>query len=386
MNKAIQLIILCGLILLLVGLYSCDDPIPDEVEDLYPQEQIPWPTLADTPYPMVRHDPQGTNRSSEAGVTSIQGATLIPTENYYESPMALDNENGIYRLGTKSGTTVLEYFNSQDSLDWDLSIEHSPEVGNVPSMVANDQYLIPNKRSIWKMEGQSYEALWENQVIDHLTNVTIGLSGELYFITGDPKRVVSLDNNGAERWTFTFPVHSSLGYLPIVISPDGEQIYFADGAHIFAFSTDGEMLWQYPALESWIFHMMIDNAGNIYYVSDSERSIVCLTQGGDLRWQTSIDSLGLKKILTYAGPTIDYLGNLYYTCKDTNNVQGVISLDNEGYERWFRPYTTVIDLLCDKNNRIYLGYSWNRDHYMGAISKDGDCVESDQFGSFDLNK
>jgi len=376
MNKAIQLIILCGLILLLVGLYSCDDPIPDEVEDLYPQEQIPWPSLADTPWPMVRHDPQGTNRSGEEGLNTVNGVSLVATDAYYESPAVLDSDNGLLRLGTDEHWTILEHFNVTYSyLDWRLPIDYDPEIVFAPTLASNNRIYIPGQRSIWALDMQTREVIWEYQNVDYTaSNITIGLSGELYYFASDPLELICLNSDGSLRWSHENPVHTNLGPTPIVMSPGGEYIYFSSGEDITCLSTEGELIWQFPTEESWVGFLMIDNAGNIYFFANQLSSILCVTPLGQVRWQTTINSLGITRIHTTTAPTIDFGGNLYYSAKDTSGLVGVISLDNEGFGRWFRPVVTVADLVSDRNNHIYYGHTSYPNHFMGAISEDGDIV------------
>jgi len=50
---------------------TCKEPTtlidPSPKEDIVPQTDIPWSSLADTPWPMHHHDPQSTGRSNYSG-------------------------------------------------------------------------------------------------------------------------------------------------------------------------------------------------------------------------------------------------------------------------------------------------------------------------------
>ena len=54
---------------LIFVLISCKETPrePEKKEDISSQVDIPWPSLADTPWPMFHHDPQSTGRSKYAG-------------------------------------------------------------------------------------------------------------------------------------------------------------------------------------------------------------------------------------------------------------------------------------------------------------------------------
>ena len=75
--------ILNSLILLLSAalLISCEESTgPDNSKDPKPpgyQEEIPWPSLADSPWPMYHHDPQNTGRTNYSGPFSISSITEI---------------------------------------------------------------------------------------------------------------------------------------------------------------------------------------------------------------------------------------------------------------------------------------------------------------------
>jgi len=43
------------------------DKVNDDIIISMPQSHIEWPSLADSPWPMYRHDPQSTNRSQFQG-------------------------------------------------------------------------------------------------------------------------------------------------------------------------------------------------------------------------------------------------------------------------------------------------------------------------------
>ncbi len=372
----IKILIICsGFVGLVIVLISCTDPEPDEIEDLYPQEQIPWPTLADTPWPMVRHDPQATSRSNELGVESISGVSILTSDNYIESPVILAAENGLLRLGLFDGQSQLEYFNDINELQWEITLGPGYPAGNAPSL-GIDRMFVPGDGKVWAIENETQELIWNCQGCSQISNITLGLYGELYFAASDPKRIVSLTNDGIERWTYEHPNQTATSFwaLPIVISPDGNQIYSSVANALIALSGDGELLWEYGTGNDQVFNLLLDNDGNIYFYSETEHSYVCLTPDGQLRWRTGLEFIRSSGVRTSVGPTLDFEGNLYFYALDTSSVHGVVSLDNQGVYRWFAPCFNSSDLISDRNNNIYFGYVDYRTARLGAFSVDGNLV------------
>ena len=373
MNTTTNLIIYLGLILFLFGMYSCDDPVPDEVEDLYPQEQIPWPSLADTPWPMVRHDPQGTNRSSEVGTNSINGIEIVSSSKYFESYIVLSEEDGIIRLATINDSTQLVYFSDPEGNGWNVTIDQAYETRSTPTLIQNNRILVPGNESIYEIDLISHEVSNLYTSNGRLSNISIGLLGELCFFTEDPIQLHSLDNDGTEMWSYT-PSSTGVGLKSLVHSPDGEQLFFSTWTDITCISRDGEVQWQYPLNGRGTIYIIVDNESNLYMYVKEEQRIICVTAEGELRWQSTLESLGLSEIKYMCGPTMDFKGNLYFTAKDSSGSYGMVSLNNEGSIRWFQNLRNSVDLLCDKDNKIYFGYTDWRTKYMGAISENGDLI------------
>jgi len=357
----------------IIVLNLCTDPITDEVEDLYPQEQIPWPSLADTPWPMMGHDPQNTNRTNESGILAVEGVLSVSSDSYFQTPIVMDEDDGVLRIGIDTGFTVMEHYDSNGGVEAYITIE-SNGITAVPTMLPENRMYIPGKDKIWELNGSDKEILWEDASYKHPTRVTVGIGGELYFFTNDPTNLVSLSNQGTVRWVYPNPGNDNMGWTGIAMSPDGEQLYFSGGTDITCLSTSGEIRWQFPIGSLRVYVIMVDNDGNIYFYAKDERSLVCLTSDGELRWQASMEDLNLSKIDGSQLATIDFLGNLYYVARDTSNTHGVISLSNDGQPRWFFEMSIQSGLICDLNNHIYFGSSFPGDSHVGAISAEGELL------------
>lgn len=356
--------------LIVIPFYGCDEPDSDDQDDPHRQEQISWPTLADTPWPMMGQNPQNTHRTAESGITSVSGFSTISSNPYFQAPIVVGEENFIYRVGVDTGYTVMESYGPDGVLNQTNAIEENGIIG-VPTLLPDGKMYLPGDGKIWLIDGSSKQVLWEDATHVHPTRVTVGLDGELYFFSNDPSRLVSLTETGDLRWVHPNPGNSNMGWTAIAMAPEGDQLYFSSGTGIMCLSTNGDELWQYPINSLRAYLIMVDNDGNIFFYAREEESLVSLTSGGELRWQMTVEEMNLSKIENTVSSTIDFDGNLYYVARDTSNNRGVISLTNDGQNRWFFEVSVQSGIICDVNNHIYYGTSFPGDNAVGALSSEG---------------
>ena len=72
---------------------NTNEPLPDNT---HPQVDIPWPSLADSPWAMYHHDPQSTGRSPYHGPTNGMIKWTFKPDGAIHSAIALDEESNIY--------------------------------------------------------------------------------------------------------------------------------------------------------------------------------------------------------------------------------------------------------------------------------------------------
>ena len=230
--------------LLLTFLFSitgCKDEgtKPQEFSPGY-QQDIPWPSLADSPWPMNHHDPQSTGRSQYAGpslgiVKSVldsfylyAGIIIDPDSNFYFS--ALFNSYGLY------------CFNKNLNLKWKLTDSLEIGIGHSTPLISNDNtiyltggsfgylYAIyPEGKIKWKFKA----GIW----VYH-QGIMIDKSGIIYFVNANGT-LFAIDKNGNQLWNFSNNDFLHYDNTTFTISPDGKTLY-VPGINItlYAFNLD----------------------------------------------------------------------------------------------------------------------------------------------------
>ncbi len=367
--RKLLLLFLIGLLVLSI---SCDNPTQSK-SNPYEQHAIEWPSLADSPWPMYRHDPQFSGRSRYNGPQNGEIIWSVPKPGVKSAKaftsFAIGPDSSIYFGSSyepvESGTQTwyLYAINPDGTTKWkfrDTEAEIYLMTGPLVTVEGNIIFGAPGKNS----KGYVYAISPSGSLIWRYTLdswiYTVGLNidkiGNLYFCD-EYGSVYSLDENGNIRWqipsTDNFKAHNISG---IALSPDGQTLYISNasqtGLPLYAFSTDGESKWTYHCEDSsaWIFPSpMLDSQGNIYFLlrkSQSDTSVTGLysiKSDGTLRWKFP------GKINSYSEPTIDWDGNIYVY------MDSFYTLKNSGELRFkfeSNDYLTG-SLICDRNSNIY---------------------------------
>jgi len=338
------------------------------------QRDIPWPTLADTPWPMYRHDPQGTGRSPFAGPTaqpSVQWMFPVGSK-IFSSPVI--------------GTTGRIYFGCDDkyiygvdasgALHWRINATR-PNISS-PLVLADSTIVFgTGAGKLYKIAADG-SVRWVFDVGQEIfSSLTIDLAGNLYFVTTDNHlnsveiRDVFDGTQAFMRWKVQAEpdwIDVLTVFLTPVFSPDGQTIYVG-GKHLYALNLDGTLKWRFETAARINRDPLVDSAGNIYfsvYLIEQRRWSFCsIDADGNLRWQRTFDTTLHP---TIASPTIDRQGNLYTVVQDT-----LYSFSNSGELNW----TLLLDhpvlgaLSCDNNDNIFIGSTDFEPAVLFSVSADG---------------
>ncbi|MBK7378336.1 MAG: PQQ-like beta-propeller repeat protein [Ignavibacteriales bacterium] len=324
------------------------------------QEDIYWPSLADSPWPMYQHDPQNTGRSKYKGPQS--GAKIWEYDSVSIESGIVINGNGsiIFQTGgSPLGWGKIYSINTDGSLDWNYSVDQIAS-GTTP-LVMNDGKIISSTYiggKIVALDPNGNE-LWNYNTGGYINNVnlTVGLDGSIYFV--DTSRTLySLNSNGVLLWTlkienaiFGYGVNPSLAF-----SQDGKRLYIT-GANYALNAVDIQtqsVLWTYGNYFN-VSPPVIDNRGNIYLCgkpkSDERTSLTKLDPNGDELW---IKYWGDGTEPYFYPPTIDKNGNIYF---------GYDSLHSVTYDGVLRWKVDLFDsdigsilspISCDNNSVVYV--------------------------------
>lgn len=374
---------------------------------VYPQNQIdiPWPTLADSPWPMIKHDPQITGRSPYSGpkTATIKWTIDLPY-GVFSGPII--GEDGTLFVGTNS-----YLFFSGDTTNYFYAITPAGQIkwvfltGN--SNANESGYLINNEGNIFfgSQSGWLYAVdengslKWKYDTGDNIHQMIMNtdLQGNIY-ISNASDYLFSFSKNGLLNWKVIF----SGGLFPksVTFSPDGNTIYVvSNNRNINALNLDGTIRKILACAGNDRLPLLVDNSGNLYYLPSCNQlsSLVSIDSTGQIRWEHVINNGDAS--FTDSSPAMDYDGNIYYTYivdSGTPWYSRIESVDYYGNYRWTYQFEQPdeqiwMPLIVDKDGTVYCGSTWG--YYFYAISSEGELLwkiplngyQVDNSGAIDSN-
>ncbi len=341
------------------------------------QTDIPWPTLANSDWPMIKHDPQFTGRSPYKGP---QTPTIVWTRNMNDgifSGPIIGADNNLY-FGSyfqdplKLGLSDYFYCYSPDGDSlwrYELGLNRPPQSGilidssNTIYFGSLDKHLYalnPDGTLKWRCDTG-----WP---IVEMAMPNIDLQGNIY-ITNGGGELVSINSGGAINWKVNY--EGGFFNRSPALSPDGNTVYiFGKDSNLFALRLDGSIKWEFSFVGS-DKGILIDSVGNLYF--DGGYDLVCLTSSAEIRWIYDGYIMG-----SHSMSTIDINGNIYsigYRITQDWVENYLISLDYNGSLNWAYRFDLIEPddywqpLICDKEGTVYAGSTFGT--YFYAISGDG---------------
>lgn len=340
-----------------VIMMSCKESGTNPPEEKPPgyQEDIPWPSLADSPWPMNHHDPQNTGRSKFNGPVFGILDTVISTPELH-SGFACSNDSFLYFTGSSPlGGLMSSTLNG--TINW-----RSYAVGwsYTAPIIAKDgtiYYLGGSGLAALNSEG-SVKWIYNINSTQTLKLFTIDKNGNLYFFDGSEHSIKSIDKNGNLVWTFTDPRFNYLANLQLgnnfAFSPDGKILYVnAVPNKLLAIDISNSFVkWEFEKIianisSGSIIGPLIDSNGSVYLNYQENDGTIFFTQlneSGAQNWK-----IKLYRPLDEQ-PTIDKNGNIYFAT-DT-----LYCSDYFGNLKWKKALGTFLasNLVCDKNGNIFV--------------------------------
>ena len=371
MNKSkIFFFVLCFSLLLL----NCENKSPTESppnNNTHPQVDIPWPSLADSPWPMHHGNPQSTGRSPVTGPQNGIIEWEFDVGHEVGTSVAIGSDSTIY-FG--SNGPYLWALNWDGTLKWKLHLsDNSPQYTQAcsPLVSADGTIYIGTRGRLLYAVNPDGTKKWTFEAEDWLNNLgmNIGLDGTIYFVDANCW-LYAVNPDGSLKWkiggNYKFQGIEMSG---IAISPDGSTLYMGCWGTAESDTLSGLIAVGIDGVVKWLFRSfpaygtpLVDNAGNIYYGAlnkrdpnlpdaNNKKGLFSVTPEGELRWHYS------AHLETMMDPTMDYNGNIYFTEGRSTSTYYVISLDNEGNLRWKITHenfnSAVSSLLCDSDGIIY---------------------------------
>jgi len=375
---------------ILFQLTSCETTEPQPPKEKKPpgyQEDIPWPSLADSPWPMAHHDPQSNGRSKMPGPTLgekiweyknnssafFSGITISPDSTIYTT--ANDSlGNTLYALSI-SGQVKNKILLS----NWFVKNFNSPLIRKDGSIIVSD-YI----NTIYAISPDG-TVLWKYTTDGKITSesVSIDREGNLYF-TSFPNKFVVLSSNGNLSWEINDDkISCTIASFIVTFSPDGKTAYLPGCKNaVIAVSVDEHVIkWVYgekPVGKS----IVVDAYGNIYFEQGTEEldkvAFMSVNSDGKLNWTTKFRYLDAGPDNT---PAIDKKGNLYFG-SDT-----LYSVDYKGELRWKIGLDGICDspIICDESGTIYVTATTQEHIKIYSVNESGiinwTYLENESFGT-----
>jgi len=364
MRKFISLIIL--LAIAAVGCKQSTEPQPVNNKPPGYQEDVPWPSLADSPWPMNHHDPQSTGRSKYIGPQSgvLAGKITAPE---MQSSIAIGSDSTIYFSTSSPGYIHAVDYNGVAK--WDSLIGHT--INTTPLVGENGRIYIctdygeliafnPDGKTLWKFTADANIAS---------LGINIGLDGTIYFLDATGT-LFSVDSLGTLRWKYYDERFYWGSPSAPTFSPDGKTLYLQGwkGVSVLAFDIDSKSIKWTFGNETLDSSPIVDSKGNIYFVPNNYNPTILysLAPNGDLRWSFPFSSGG--GLIPNTEPTIDKNGNIYF------GIDTLYSLNYEGKLRWKLGLEDVdihSPLINDVLGNVYLGLAGFGGIKVMAVSSEG---------------
>jgi len=346
-------------------LFSCHKKKPTETPPdniIHPQVDIPWPSLAGSPWPIAHGNMQCTGRTKYQGPQQGFIEWKFPEEGQWlreNNGSAVIGEDGTIYFTTNH---YLYALNPDGSIKWKFFSESF--MSGSPMIGAGDIIYIAtgnHDKGCYYAINNEGKIIWEYNTPEDLYSYgdAIGLDGTIYF-AGSRGTLYALNPDGSLKWqTKGFNGFNNYGHTSIAMSPNCLILYVMglDSTLNAVDSQTGSVMWQY--FQGYIFRYanhMVDCEGNVYfYVKEKKKYlIVSLTSTGELRWIFNDD------VLNDLNPTcdmhIDKDGNIYF-CTNTK----FCSLNYDGYLRWavtFKGQSPTGAIVGDINGFIYFGFDY----------------------------
>lgn len=338
-------LILIAVFLMTVFLSCKEDPTdPVTPKPAGWQDDILWPSLAASPWPMFRHDPQNTGRSkfqlSLSGTIrwqfKVQSRTII-------SSISVSRDSVIYAPYESGGLYSLNF---DGTVKWKI-LEKVTHSYHTPIITSDGTIIHSALYGVYSLNPDGTQNWFYGNVEPF--GINIDKEGNVYFISS--YRLKALNKSGELLWEYYDP---DLQTRQTAFSPDGKTLYLSGNTTmpgLMAFDIENHALkWKFgKGGNGWC---LVDAQENIYMITQvdsinsGEYSLISLTKDRKVRWSRRIGDYYMSC------PTIDKNGNLAYV-KDS-----LFSISYAGITRWGLKYetggTVNTPLVCDEAGNIFV--------------------------------
>lgn len=349
MKRSILFLLFSFIIIMII---SCNDDAIDsnhDEEDISPQQDIRWTSLANTGWPMNHGNPQSNGRSSysgpklgilnskisyhgiESSLAIGKAGELLITSNYYPQRISALNQCG----------NVIW----QNEAAGNIATTPLVAEGIIYCADASGLYAIGlDGIKKWKYDKDC--SIWN-------IGINIGLDGTVYCVTKQ-NILKAISSEGILLWELKDQRFRADEHGAPTFSPDGKTLYI-QGNSISIIAVDIEnhnVKWIFGEHEL-LSSPVIDSQGNIYFIPEGQnktetKKLYSINSSGNLLWTFDFDD---DYILDNTEPTIDYNGNIYF------GGSTLYSVNYKGKLRWkskLGNQTIISPLVSDVKGNIFI--------------------------------
>jgi len=356
------------------------------------QETITWPSLADSPWPIIKGDAQATGRSRYVGpsTNNIVWEKDMPHGIIYGPIIGYDD---ILYFGAGSSSFVgSNYFYALGPDGTELWTFHTetgyPNYGS--AIVGKDStiYFPSNNSYVYALDKHGNEK-WKTGLLSIGLKPVLSISkeGDLYVSTWADSMVVINSDDGSIK--FKKYIGKNLNGTQFTFSTEGDKIFYVrsqpgsgESSYLGCADLNGNILWEFELGYTAVGMPTVDNQNNIYLISTIntyDNGIISFTPNGELRWNYK-----LGWFEKYQTSSIDSEGNIIVAARgvadgDWKNI--IYSFNNNGELNWryvIEPYlsfeNTAINshITVDAEGKIYFGAT--REGYFYCLNNKGELL------------
>jgi len=357
------------------------------------QEKIPWPSLADSPWPILRGDAQGTGRSEFVGpkTANVLWRKDIPLGVLYGPVIGY---NDMLYVGTRAATfdssNAFYSVTPNGEIYWKYSTGHFGPT-NLGPTIGYDSTVYFGSAAGYSLYALSYDGTlkWKKLIISGFQhNISMSKSGKIFYAEKDTLHIIN-SSNGV---TVSKHYYESIMDHSLSFSPEGDVIYVNTGIvnqpdiynYLNAIDTLGNLLWKNKFNNLPLSMPLVDNGGNIYVFGRdtlNNYALFSFYSDGSHRW-----SYPVRAHFSFSAPTIDFEGNIIFYSLEYDydlgkEISVIYSLDYYGNLNWkyvidpeFSWPETLIDhgLVSDAEGKIYFGST--KGNYFYCLDKNGELL------------
>jgi len=294
----------------------------------FKQEHIPWPSLADSPWPMFHGDPQSTDRFDGKGPSLGRLNYFFTAEKYNYGSVSIGHDDCVifassYDVDEDNPASWLYCINKNGEMLWKTDIyngSHNGEIGGSPLITSDGTVIIgSNDQNLYCIDEKTGDIIWiYNTGAPVYTSPAISPEGTILIATsGEEKEILAINSDGTLLWRKEQPLMMGFAF-----SPDGETFYIGGPR---AYDLLGNEIWK--SEEHQIAYPCVDNSGNIFGIDAWNDVVVSYDPAGSLRWIISVTDIGFEEPDVSIAPTLDIDGNLLISGWGTD----IITEQKHGY-------------------------------------------------------